>query len=52
MALKESFQLYPIISHLVKVAIGNLDDNQTLMEIIPNIIRVSSPKVWVDHTQC
>jgi hypothetical protein len=32
------------MSHLAKVAIGSLDDNQALMEIIPNIIKVLAQK--------
>jgi hypothetical protein len=44
MAIKQTFHLDPIPSHLVKPIIGNLDDNQMLVEKIFNISGMISQK--------
>jgi hypothetical protein len=49
--IKESFHLHTIFYHLARATIGNLDDNQASMKIIPNIIEVFTSKFWVHHTQ-
>jgi hypothetical protein len=49
MIIKESFHPRLIFRHLARATIGNLDDNQASMKIIPNIIKVFTPKF--SHTQ-
>jgi hypothetical protein len=51
MTIKESFHPHPIFYQLPRATIGNLDDNQTSVKIIPNIIKVFTSKCLVHHTQ-
>jgi len=50
MAIKQSFHLNAILSHLASPIVGSLGDSQVLLENIFIIKWVMNPKIWVDHT--
>ncbi len=50
MAIKQSFHLNAIFSHLASPIVGSFGNSQVLMENIFIIKWVINPKIWVDHT--
>jgi hypothetical protein len=50
MAIKQSFHLDAILSHLASPIVASLGDSQMLMENIFIIKWVINPNIWVNHT--
>jgi hypothetical protein len=48
--MKQSIHPHPIFSHFSSIVVGNLDHNQTIVEIILGILQVFSLEVQIDHT--